>query len=128
MARNGSNGGMGQISDIQLRFDDARYASTIGEYDKAFALFSELAAIGHAEAIRWLADSYLRGKGTRQDIEMGLELLERAASLGDSTAAFNLGALHRSGADRVPKDPERSKRFFLLAKELGCELSIESYL
>ena len=116
------------LLDVKLRFEDACYASTIGEFDKAFALLSELAELGHVDAIVGLAEAYLRGEGTRQDTAKGIELLERAAVFGSSAAAFNLGALHRSGDCGVPKNHERSKRFFLLARELGCTLPIESYL
>jgi TPR repeat protein len=61
-------------------------------------------------------------------VAKGLELLETAVALGNSTAAFNLGALHRSGDCDVPIDREKSKAYFRRAKELGCELSVEPYL
>jgi TPR repeat protein len=54
--------------------------------------------------------------------------MERAASLGVSNAAFNLGALYRTGDCGVPKDSDKSKRCFLLAKELGCELPVDKYI
>jgi TPR repeat protein len=71
---------------------------------------------------------YLRGEGVEQNVEKGIQLMELAASLGHSTAAFNLGALYRSGDCRVPRDQEKSRHFFLLAKQLGCELPVEDYL
>lgn len=79
-------------------------------------------------AATYLAEMYLRGEGVPRNVEKGLALLELAVSRGDSTAAFNLGALHRTGDRGVPVDLARSRRYFLLAKELGCELSIEGYL
>ena len=115
-------------SDMEFLFEDACYANTIGEFDKAFILFSELAQRGHIDALVGLATMHLRGEGTPQDSVRGLELLERAASLGHSTAAFNLGALYRNGDCKVPRDFEKSKRFFILAKELGCQLPVEDYL
>jgi TPR repeat protein len=115
-------------SDSEARYEDANYASTIGRFNEAFAIYSELSQSRHVGATVALGEMYLRGEGVTQDTQRGLELLELAASLGHSTAAFNLGALHRSGGYGVPIDPEKSRRFFLMAKQLGCKLPIDQYL
>jgi TPR repeat protein len=112
--------------DRQL--EDAAYAYTIGSFDEAFAGYSRLVDSGNPDAAVGLAHMYLRGEGVSASVEKGLELFRLAASLGNATAAFSLGALHRSGDCNVPIDPEKSKQFFLLAKKLGCELPIEPYL
>ena len=114
--------------NAEQRYLDAAYAYTVGHFAEAMAGFSELAEAGSAKAATYLAEMFLRGEGAPQDIEKGLQLLERAASWGHANAAYNLGALHRSGAYGVPKDPEKSKRYFQLAKELGCELPVEGFL
>jgi TPR repeat protein len=71
---------------------------------------------------------YLRGEGVKADVAKGLELLRVAAAEGSYNAAFNLGALHRSGANSVPVDLAESRRYFLLARKLGCPLSVDDYL
>ena len=55
-------------------------------------------------------------------------MLRRAAAAGLSSAAFNLGALYRSGNCGVPVDAAESRRYFILARELGCTLPIEDYM
>lgn len=113
---------------VDQRYADAAYAYGLGHFNEALAGFSELARSGHAMATTYLAEMYLRGEGVLPNVEKGVELLELAISRGDSSAAFNLGALHRNGAYCVPKDLDKSRRFFLLAKELGCELSVDDFL
>ena len=114
--------------NAEQRYDDAAYAYSEGRFEEALAGFSDLAESGNAIAATYMAEMYLRGEGVSPDVEKGLDLLRRAASLGHSTAAFNLGALYRTGGCGVQKDLEKSKKFFLLAKELGCELPVEEYL
>jgi TPR repeat protein len=110
------------------RYEDATFAYGIGQFEAALNGFAELARSGHPMATAYLAHMYLRGEGVPPSVGKGLELLQLAASLGDSTAAFNLGASHRSGDCGVPKDPEKNRKYFLLAKEFGCKLSIEPYI
>jgi uncharacterized protein len=110
------------------RYEDAVYAYGRGRFQEALAGFSELAQTGHAMATTYLAQMYLRGEGVPPCPEKGLELLQRAASLGHGTAAYNLGALYRSGDCGVPRDREKSRHFFVLARNLGCELPIDDYL
>jgi TPR repeat protein len=109
-------------------YDEAAGAYCIGDFEAAAAGFSALTRLGCAPGAAYLANMYLRGEGVEKDVEMGLRLLRRATEWGYATAAFNLGALHRSGDCGVPRDPIVSRRFFLLARELGCELSVEDYL
>lgn len=71
---------------------------------------------------------YLREEGLPTNVEKGLDLLRQAASWRHSTAAYNLGALYRSGASGVQKNLDKSSQFFRRAKELGCELPVDDYL
>lgn len=114
--------------ELELLYEEASHAANTGKFAEAFLAFSELAELGHAGALLGLGNRYLRGEGVSQNVENGLKLLEQAAALGLSMAAFSLGALHRSGDCGVPIDPERSRQFFRLAKELGCKLPVEEYL
>jgi TPR repeat protein len=110
------------------QYEDAAHAYTYGQFEAAVAGFTELFRIGCPPAAAYLAQMYLRGEGVPADVQKGLELLRLAASWGYSIAAFNLGALHRSGAYGVPIDSQASRRYFLLAEQLGCELPAKAYL
>ncbi len=110
------------------RYLDAAYAYTVGRFDEAAAGFAQLVEARCAPAATYLGQMYLRGDGLPANVEKGLELLRLAASWGDGNAAYSLGALHRSGADNVPKDSDASRRYFVLARELGCELSVARFL
>lgn len=109
-------------------YDEAAGAYCIGCFGEAAAGFAELVTLGCPPAAAYLAEMHLRGEGVEKDVQKGLELLRLAARWGSAIAAFNLGALHRSGANDVPRDLSASRGYFLLAKELGCELSVELYL
>ena len=110
------------------RCEDAAYAYCGGEFEKAATPYADLVREGCIIAVKALGEMYLRGEGVKADLQKGLELLRRAAAAGESTAAFNLGALHRSGDCGVPIDTAESRRYFLLSRELGCSLPVEEYL
>jgi uncharacterized protein len=109
-------------------YGDAAFAYGEGRFDDAFAAFSQLAEAGNAKAASYVGEMYLRGEGILPDIDIGLEWMQRAASWGNSTAAYNLGALYRCGHYGIEKDQDKSAAFFRLAKELGCEMSVDQYL
>jgi TPR repeat protein len=117
----------GHDSHVQ-RCEDAAYAYCGGEFEVAAAIYSELLRDGCIKAAIGMAEMYLRGEGVEADVTKGLDLLRQAAAAGDHTAAFNLGALHRSGDCHVPRDAAESRRFFLLARELVCPLPIDDFL
>jgi TPR repeat protein len=112
----------------QERYDEAAGSYCIGNFGEAAEGFAQLTRLGCAPAAVYLAQMYLRGEGVERDVEKGLGLLRMAAGWEYAIAAFNLGALYRSGADGVPRDAVASRHYFLLARELGCELGIEDYL
>lgn len=109
-------------------FDDAVAAYHLGQYQKAMAGFSSSVFTGNPLAALYLADMHFRGEAVPSDTEKGLSLLRLAVSWGNSTAAFKLGALYRTGAYGVPADPGESRRYFLVAKVLGCEVSVDEFL
>jgi TPR repeat protein len=86
-----------------IRYGDAAGAYCIGRFGEAARGFAELVEAQCPPAATYLAQMYLRGEGVPADVQKGLELMQVAASWGDSTAAFNLGALHQTGAAGVPK-------------------------
>jgi TPR repeat protein len=119
---------MHRDENLNERYMEAAYAYTVGHFEEALAIFSELADAGNAMATTYLGQMYLQGDGTLPDIGKGLGLLQRAALLGDWNGAFSLGAFYRTGDCGVQKDPDKCKHFFRLAKELGCDLSVDQYL
>ncbi len=112
----------------KVRFEDAAYAYTVGKFEEAFSGFVDLVTEHYAPAATYLAQMYLRGEAVSKDVGKGMELLELAASWGHDLGAFSLGALHRSGDYGVPIDREKSRHYFLLAKQLGCKVPVEDYL
>src|SRR5262245_12536458 len=109
---------------MEARFAEACDAIVRGRFAEGFAAYVELTGAGHVGATIGLAYLHLRGEGVRRDIAKGLELLEQAAANGMGNAAYNLGALHQTGDFGVPQDPQKSRQFFLLARQLGCTLPI----
>lgn len=111
--------------DLEL-YDDSCLAYQINDFETAFQGFKKLADSGNAMAIAYLAELYFRGEGVTQDTATGMLLLQKAASLGNSTAAYNLGAMHKSGVYGVPVDLDESRRYFQLARDLGSDLFADS--
>ncbi len=112
----------------EIRFEAAAYAYTIGKFDEAYTGFADLVQEQYAPAATYLAQMYLRGEAVSKDVGEGVRLLQLSASWGHDTGAFSLGALHCSGDYGVPIDREKSRHYFLLAKQLGCKLPVEDYL
>ncbi len=112
----------------QRQFDDAAYAYSEGQFQDAAASFLLLAESGVAMAAVYLAEMYFRGEGVLPNTDKGIQWLERAVSWGNSTAAYNLGSLYRTGDHGIQTDDRMSKKFFRIARELGCQLPIDQYL
>ena len=110
------------------QYDDAANAYCTGRVGEAAAGFGVLVDGGCPAAPTYLAQFYIRGEGVPQDVEKRLELLRLAVSWGYGKAAFNLGALHRSGDCGFPRGAGASRRYFISARSLGCEISVEPFL
>jgi len=63
------------------------------DYAKSFALFTQSANSGDAEAARYLGIMYLRGKGVPKDNAKALEWFSLASDRGDTLAAKNVRML-----------------------------------
>lgn len=72
---------------------------------------------GNAASCYQLALAYRYGMGVLDDIDMTVDLLNKACDGGWSTGCVSLGSLYRSGR-HVPKDETRAARMF----KQGCEL------
>jgi uncharacterized protein len=120
---------MSELNEEELQLlEDAAHAYNAGHFSEAFPTLKKFAELGNIEAICGLSQMYLRGEGVAANVEKGLGFLHTAAEMGHANSAFSLGALFRNGAYGVTKDVEKSKYFLRLAKELGCEISVDAFL
>ena len=76
---------------------------TLGEYEAAFALNSQLAEMGDTQAVYRLGCQYLNGLGTAQDETAALECFTRAKASGCREAALAL-CLARLNGWGMPQD------------------------
>lgn len=74
-------------SDAELL---VQHYCTLGEYDKAFALNKQLAALGDVAAAYRLGCHYLNGLGTQKDEPAALECFNAAKAAGNTDAALAL--------------------------------------
>jgi TPR repeat protein len=89
-----------------------------GEDDRAFELFSTLAAGGHAEAQNDLGYLYEFGIGTASDDALAVHWYRLAARQGHAVAQTNLGYLIEHGRGS-PQDLAEAARWYRLAAEQG---------
>jgi TPR repeat protein len=66
---------------------------------------------GNAEAMRMLAALYLEGAGIAQNIDLGMEYLERATRAGSETAQSLLVLIYSDGRYGIEVDREASQRW-----------------
>lgn len=67
--------------------------------------------IGDAFAASSLAQKYLRGEGTIQDVVKAMELFHCAADMGSGFANFALGSIYAKGKHGVAVDLKKAKKF-----------------
>lgn len=86
-------------SDVKAAFD----AYKLGEYPKAFKLFSAQAAKGDKNAMFAIGKMYQEGTGVDANPNLAEEYYRKAADLGQETAQYNLAQLLLSDPKRVPE-------------------------
>lgn len=104
------------------RLDDALTAIEKQDYKTAFAIFSELADKGDAEAQYNLAILYRQGKGVKGDADVSLKWFEKAAEQGLASAQYYLGHLYDNG-EGVPRNPATAVSWYKKAAEQGNPLA-----
>lgn len=80
--------------------------------------FGDAAGRGSADGAFELSLRAHQGIGAPQDDQEGLRWTRRAAELGSSRAAYNLGAAHATGRYGLTRDAEESLRWYLHAAGL----------
>ena len=104
----------GYVKSIQLLY-------SFGEEILALKYANEFAAKDDSEAIATLAQMKLLDKC----YEEGIFLYEKAATLGDREAMFNLGVIYDNG-EICEKDPYKAAMWYQRAAELGDAQSMDN--
>ena len=86
---------------------------------KIAAALKSRADRGDAEAMRALGPMIIRGRGARQNLGQGLEMLKRAAALGSSGAEIDLSRLYLLGAPGVPANRPEAKKWLAASASHG---------
>lgn len=93
------------------------------DWQSAFSLVKNGDTQGDENATAILAEFYIHGVGVPEDVEMGIELLEKAISRGCVEAADTLGSLYLVG-EKVPLDDKKGISYIIKAAEMGDSLSM----
>lgn len=91
-----------------------------GDYDDAFALFSERAANGDIVAINYIGMHYYLGAGVERNFSEAFKWFERAALAGHPGAQRNLGVMYLRGLGVTP-DNHQAYGWLYHAREGGNE-------
>lgn len=89
-----------------------------GELDKGFAILSELAKTGDADAQFALAILYREGWGTEKDLKTAFELYLKSAEQGHPVGMFETGLAYQSG-EGVIKDYAKAVPWYEKAANVG---------
>lgn len=92
-----------------------------GNYEQAFNQMKIVAEQGNSrDAMYNLGIFYMRGIGTPENIELGLEWLKKAAMKGDEKAAYNVAIAYHDGKV-VSRNFTEAKKWYETAARLGDE-------
>ena len=94
--------------------DMAKVYRKLENWPQTIAYYQLAADLNDAYSMNELAQLLLHGVGCAQDIPRGVVLLEKAASLGNLDAAYNLGFSHLYG-DFVSLDYQKAEHYLLTA-------------
>jgi len=98
----------------------ARDLERAGNHAAAFPRFERAAKAGSPEAMAFLGIAYLRGLGTKQRPEEGIEWLRKAAYRRDARAMNTLAGAYRNG-EGVPRSRRWARYWYqIAAKGRGC--------
>jgi serine/threonine protein kinase len=89
-----------------------------GKPEDAIDLFSKSAALGDANAMEELAESYSNGEGVAKNDAEAVEWFTLAAKAGNSSAMLTLGGLYLLGNDGVEQNDEDAAKWFQKAADL----------
>ena len=102
LAVNEANAGAGDINGCAYAGYQYRYGlGCATDYDRAAAYFERAAAMGHAGAMKLLADLYLDGLKPKPDPVTAAKLVRQAALTGDAEALERVGDNHLDNMGEV---------------------------
>ena len=93
----------------------AHEAYNSGDFERAFALYTELALQGNADAQTSLGFMYQNAQGTQKDDAKALEYYTLASEQEQPYALFNLGILYMNGLGGVAHDQFKAHDYFIRA-------------
>lgn len=89
------------------------------DYKKALRLLLPLAEAGDVEAMCNVGTIYQLGLDVPRNLDNAVYWLEKAALLGNSLAAHNLGTLYMTCLPDWPQNPELSEKWRNISKRIG---------
>lgn len=97
-------------------FKEGLKAVKSADWDKARAIFEELATHNHAGALYSLGLMYQRGRGVEKDSSKAIHYYELSARAGSANALNNMGVMYQRG-DGIPVDYVKARELFARAAE-----------
>ena len=115
------------MDETKNAIERAGRAFVAERHDEALQILKPLVEAEVPEAIGMLGTAYQLGLGVAVDGPKAVEILSKAAALGDVVAAHNLGTIYATGMPGIPADPKLSKDFYRLAKDRGAQFGDDSW-
>lgn len=81
----------------EQKFAEARAAADKKDYARALTLYRELAARGHAKAMKEIGLMYVFGRGVPRDYASARQWHEKQAAAGDNDGYWYMGKLYEEG-------------------------------
>ena len=102
--------------------EDGRTRYIQKDYDKAFELFNEAAALGYSPAIYNTAVCYLDGKGVEKDSVEAFRHFRKAANMGEAKALHNLASCYMRGIGTAKND-SLAVHYYTMSADKGTAIS-----
>ena len=102
--------------------EDGRTRYIQKDYDKAFELFNEAAALGYSPAMYNAAVCYLNGDGVDKDSLAAFQNFRKAANLGEENALHNLASCYMRGIGTAKND-SLAVHYYTMSADKGSAIS-----
>ncbi len=109
------------MSNYQELVDKSFAMIEEGKWDEAFDDLKRRESAGEKDAVAVLAQYYLYGIGIARDVEYGIELLNKAISMGSADAVRELGLLYYKNDIGFPVNQYKAVELFEKGAQLGNE-------
>lgn len=102
--------------------EDGRTRYIQKEYESAFGLFNEAAALGYSPAMYNAAVCYLNGEGTERDSLAAFKYFRKAANMGEERALHNLASCYMHGIGTTRND-SLAVYYYTMSADNGTAIS-----